>query len=241
MTDQCLNSTVYALSGGLPAGGTYSGTGVTGTNFNASVAGVGTHSITYTYKDTNGCTNIAVNNIVVNGLPVVTFGGTLTPQCISSTVYTLTGGLPSGGTYSGAGVTGTNFNASMAGLGTQTITYTYTDLNGCSNSATNSIVVNPLPVATLTSSDADNIFCQGTSVTFTAGTGTNYDFRVGGVSMQSGISSSYTTSSLTNGQIVTVVVTNSNGCSATSPQIINIVNMLLILLFLPHQLAHLIS
>jgi trimeric autotransporter adhesin len=224
LTAQCVNSTVYTLSGGLPAGGTYSGTGVTGTNFNASVAGVGNHSITYTYKDANGCTNTAVNNIIVNGLPVVTFSGTLTPQCVSSTVYTLTGGLPSGGTYSGTGVTGTNFNASVAGVGSHSITYTYNDINGCTNTATNSIVVNPLPVAVLTSSDADNIFCQGTSITFTAGDGTNYDFRVGGVTKQSGASSTYTTSSLTNGQVVTVVVTNTNGCSNTSLPIINIVN-----------------
>ena len=148
LTAQCVSSTVYTLSGGLPAGGAYSGTGVTGTNFNASVAGVGTHSITYTYTDLTGCVNSATNDIVVNALPVVTFGGTLTAQCIGSTAYTLSGGLPAGGAYSGTGVTGTNFNASVAGVGTHTITYSYSDLNGCVNSATNNIVVHALPVVT---------------------------------------------------------------------------------------------
>ncbi len=38
-----------ALTGGLPVNGTYSGTGVTDNTFNPSVAGVGTHTITYSY------------------------------------------------------------------------------------------------------------------------------------------------------------------------------------------------
>lgn len=223
LTPQCITSTTYLLTGGLPAGGVYSGAGVTGTNFNASVAGPGTHIITYTYKDINGCESLATNSINVNALPVVAFSGVLTPQCVNSTVYALTGGSPAGGIYSGPGVTGTNFNASVAGTGTHTITYTYTDINGCTNSATNSITVNPIPLPTLTSSDPDNLFCAGTVVTFTAGGGVTYNFRVNGSIVQSGASSTYTTNSLTNGQVVDVIVTGSNGCSATSTGITNIV------------------
>src|SRR5512136_785916 len=87
--------------------------------------------------------------MTVNALPTVTFGGTLTAQCLTSTTYALTGGTPAGGTYSGAGVTGSNFNASVAGIGVHTLTYTYTDgTTGCTNSATNSITVNGLPAVT---------------------------------------------------------------------------------------------
>jgi gliding motility-associated-like protein len=85
--------------------------------------------------------------------------------------------------------------------------------------------MNPLPVPTLTSSDADNIFCSGTSVIFTATGGTTYNFLVGGSSVQNGVSATYTTSSLTNGQMVVVIVTNANGCSATSAGITNTVNI----------------
>ncbi|MCK4344858.1 MAG: carboxypeptidase-like regulatory domain-containing protein, partial [Bacteroidales bacterium] len=52
------------------------------------------------------------NQISFTTCPTVTFPGTLTDQCVSSTTYALSGGTPSGGTYSGPGVTGTNFNAS---------------------------------------------------------------------------------------------------------------------------------
>src|SRR5690606_8027598 len=74
-----------------------------------------------------------------------------------------------------------------------------------------------LPVATLSSSDADNTICAGESVTFTAGAGgTNYEFFVNGVSQQSGASSTYTTSALQNNEVGTVKVTNGNNCSALS-------------------------
>ena len=88
------------------------------------------------------------------------------------------------------------------------------------------LTMNPLPTPTLTSSDADNIICTGTSVTFTAGGGTSYNFRVGGVSVQTGTSATYTTSTLTTGQVVDVIVTNSNGCTATSGGITTTVNPL---------------
>lgn len=47
---------------------------------------------------------------------------------------------PMGGTLSGKGVSGSKFNPAI-GAGTYTLTYTYEDLNGCSNSATTQIVV----------------------------------------------------------------------------------------------------
>lgn len=77
--------------------------------------------------------------------------------------------------------------------------------------------------ATLTSSDADNSFCAGTSVTFTAGGGTNYNFRVNGISVQNSGSTTYTTTTLTNGSIVDVIVSCSGGYTVTSPGITNTV------------------
>ena len=50
-------------------------------------------------------------------------------------------GSPAGGTYSGPGMNGSNFTPSSAGIGTHTITYSYTDNNGCSGSAQVSIQV----------------------------------------------------------------------------------------------------
>lgn len=78
----CYPETATNLSGGLPSGGTYSGTGVNGSVFNAMTAGVGSHIITYTYTGANGCVGSAKDTIYVNGfatLPVITqLGNTLT-------------------------------------------------------------------------------------------------------------------------------------------------------------------
>jgi hypothetical protein len=65
-TNVCTSAAPIALSGGSPAGGTYSGTGVSGGQFNPATAGVGTHTITYTFTDGNGCSASATQNITVS-------------------------------------------------------------------------------------------------------------------------------------------------------------------------------
>lgn len=53
----CENTGVVTLSGGTPYGGFYSGKGIRNKNFHPSEAGQGTHEISYTYIDSNNCTN----------------------------------------------------------------------------------------------------------------------------------------------------------------------------------------
>jgi|GEM_PF-3544172 len=65
----CENVNAFALSGGLPVGGAYTGTGVSGNMFNPGTAGVGTHTITYSYTNPNGCSNTCTFTITVNELP----------------------------------------------------------------------------------------------------------------------------------------------------------------------------
>ncbi|MBE9491819.1 MAG: T9SS type A sorting domain-containing protein [Bacteroidetes bacterium] len=60
---------------------------------------------------------------------------------LSTPPFALTGGLPVGGEYTGPGVTNNIFDPASAGLGMHTITYTYTDINLCTNSAIDSIGV----------------------------------------------------------------------------------------------------
>ena len=74
--------------------------------------------------------------------PSVTLN-TFTNVCDDTPVFQLTGGSPSGGTYSGTGVSGGNFDPSVAGVGTHTITYSYTNGNGCTGSQSQSLVVDP--------------------------------------------------------------------------------------------------
>jgi len=95
-------------------------------------------------------------------------------------------------------------------------TVTITDVNGCTNTSTTTVSVNPLPTATLSSSDGDDEICAGESVTFTAGGGTSYEFFVNGGSVQGpGALNTYTTTGLADGDVVTVTVTDGNGCEDT--------------------------
>ena len=57
----CLSAPGVALSGGMPAGGTYTGLGVINGNFYASQAGVGTHQIIY-YNNPVNCLNCGCEN-----------------------------------------------------------------------------------------------------------------------------------------------------------------------------------
>lgn len=61
----CIDAQPFALTGGSPSGGTYSGTGVSSGSFDANASGAGSHTITYSYTDINNCTNTADQNIFV--------------------------------------------------------------------------------------------------------------------------------------------------------------------------------
>ena len=129
-TSQCSNNgTPFALTGGSPSGGTYSGIGVSNGNFDPSAAGAGSINIDYTVVDVNGCTNTASEIMVVNSPPTTTFAP-VPDLCVSDPPYTLTAS-PAGGTFVGPGVTGDIFTPSIAGIGVWTITYNFTDANGC--------------------------------------------------------------------------------------------------------------
>lgn len=111
--------------------------GVTdGTAFNPSA----TATYTVTGTDANGCTNTDNITVTVNPLPTVTMT-TVTPVCVYNDPFDLQVGSPTGGTYSGTGVSGGQFDPSAAGVGTHTITYSYTDGNSCTNTATADFVV----------------------------------------------------------------------------------------------------
>jgi hypothetical protein len=60
----CDTAGVVNLTGGSPAGGTYSGTSVSNNSFNTSV-GIGSYPITYSYTNSNGCSSNATQNLLV--------------------------------------------------------------------------------------------------------------------------------------------------------------------------------
>ncbi len=95
---------------------------------------------TYSVSVTDTCTKDTSIAITVNPLPTLTVMAAKDSTCTSVTNDLLTG-TPSGGTFSGTGVSGTNFDPSVAGIGSHTVTYTYTNGHGCTNTDSIKIIV----------------------------------------------------------------------------------------------------
>lgn len=134
----------YQWASSTTAGGPY--TTLLGT---AATQPIGTLTQTTYYVCTITCTNsglsftTAEKAIVVNPLPTVGFTGLAASYCENAPSVTLTGS-PAGGEFTGAGIIpGNLFNPGTAGAGgPYTITYSYTDANGCSNSSSQTVTVN---------------------------------------------------------------------------------------------------
>ena len=109
-----------------------------------------------------------------------------------------------------AGATTNNYLATAAGV------YYVTIVNGtCSATSTSrTVVVNPLPTVAITAT-GPTAFCAGGSVILDGGTttGLTYQWRLNAVNIAGATSATYTA---TQSGSYTLVVTNSNGCSATS-------------------------
>lgn len=106
-----------------------------------SASTAGTYTVTNSIAAVGSClADVQTFTVVVNALPNVALG-TFPQVCVYNPAFALTGGTPAGGSYSGTGVSAGSFNPTTAGLGTKTITYSYTDANGCANTATNTISV----------------------------------------------------------------------------------------------------
>ena len=120
----------------------------------------------------------------------------------------------------------TNGSFTLTGLsaGTQQISLSATK-NGCTYFAndTLAVLVKPIPVVTLTSSDLDNVICNGDSVLFIASGATTYEFLIDGVSQGVSTQDSLYLTSLTNGQVVSVNG-YTNGCFDVSNSFTFVVN-----------------
>jgi hypothetical protein len=181
-------------------------TGATTQTINTAIAGNFSVTVTNGY----GCSATSTNNpVLVNPLPVVT------PITGSSSICAGTQGQVSnvmtGGVYASSNL-GTasigQLNGQITGLtaGTTTISYIYTNSNGCSNTVTYPVTIIAAPVATITAG-GPTTFCQGGSVVLTASSGTAYAWSNGATTASITVSASGSYS---------VSVTGANGCSATS-------------------------
>ena len=83
--DSTCESNAFVLQGGFPQGGTYTGVGVSGSIFDPNISGIGSHTVTYSYTDSNNCTNSTQ-------FPVVVLEANIDPVSVSASLYEICNG-----------------------------------------------------------------------------------------------------------------------------------------------------
>jgi len=140
----CESASSFTLTADV-AGGTWTGTGVTGNTFDPSSVGIGGSPYTITYVLNDICATTTSEQIEVVTQPVVSITDLAGPVCSNSVAITLNASLP-GGTWSGAGITDATtgaFAPSQAAAGNNTITYAIGGLCATSDQTTINVVTAP--------------------------------------------------------------------------------------------------
>ncbi|MFN5223548.1 MAG: gliding motility-associated C-terminal domain-containing protein, partial [Bacteroidota bacterium] len=185
--------------------------GLNNTNISNPVATPGsTTNYIVQVTDQFGCVNADTVTVTVNPLPTIT----VTPAsaiCVGNSLpLNATGG--NNYSWSPAGsLSNPNSSSPTASPSTSTVyTVVVTDQNGCVDSATIAVTVNPLPIATASN---DTTICTGSSVSLIAGGGVSYSW-----SPQTGLNNASINNPIsTPGSPITytVTVTDQNGCTDT--------------------------
>ncbi len=200
----CSNAGIITIGGGSPAGGVYSGTGVSGTTFDPSA---GSQTITYTLVDTYGCTQVAANTITVNTAPTVTASSNAVANTIcSGGSVILTGGGADTYVWDNSVTDGLAF--APTGTTTYMVTGT-TTATGCSEMAMITVTVNTSPTMVASSDAPGNTICEGNSVTLMGGVADTYTWDNGVIDAVAFTPTATTTYMVTGTMTAT-------GCSATA-------------------------
>lgn len=220
-TTFCTGNTV-TLTSSSPSGNAWSN----GASSQAiTVTSTGNYFVVVT--NGNGCTaasnTIAVTVNPLPSTPTISAGGATT-FCSGGSVV-LTSSAATGNVWSNGATT-----QAITVTSTGNYTVTFTNGNGCSStSLVTAVTVNPSVVPSLSISTPNTTICSGVSATFTA-TATNggptpaYQWKVNGVNAGTN-NATFTSSTLTNAQIVTCVLTSNATCMSTATATSNALTM----------------
>ncbi len=168
-TVYCVSYLPFELTGGTPASGWYSGDGIDNDILDPAIAGVGPHSVTYTYTDpVTNCSNSAVQTIQIKPAPDVQLTLPKTVFCLSEIAFDLSGTANKSGKFSGDGVDTQNeiFNAQAAGLGDHKIIFTTDEQqDGCPGIDAVDITVIDVPTKPTITIAPDSVWIESSSTT----------------------------------------------------------------------------
>ncbi len=224
----CTNAAAVTLTAN-PAGGSWTGSGV-------STAGVLTPSLavagnnTYTYTLGSGtCSAIGNSTISIEQYMPSTITSTIVPQCLSNPALPLPTTASAGGTWTGTGISGTNFDPAISGIGTFTLTYS-TQSNPtatlCPSQSSITVAVSTITQPTVSAAGpyCDNFAAQTMTVDpVGGGTGVWGTSTVGSAITPAGIFSPV--SSIVGTNTVTYTLTN-GPCTATASTNVQVVHFI---------------
>jgi gliding motility-associated-like protein len=187
-----------------------------GTNGNTLAV---TPTITTTYTVTGlslaGCSSTAVITVTVNAIPVLTLAATATNVCIGSSA-TLTASGANTYTWNPGPLTGNTIVITP----TTNITYTVLgqSIGGCTAVAQITIVANPGP--TISASSSSSVICSGSTVSLTANGATSYTWNPGAlpgslVTVTPSVNTTYTVNGTNGGCVASAVISISVNPSPT--------------------------
>ncbi len=158
----------------------------------------------YNVQMSNNCSDLTSSGIVIGVLnaPIANAGMGDTICAGETALLTASGGF----TYEWSNGANT-FATVVSPLVTTTYVVTVTDTNVCPGVDSVTVVVNPLPNATIAATDT--VTCEGSAVTFSAGGGVSYNWGFG-------LTGDKITLFIDDTTDVTVLVTDSNGCQNTA-------------------------
>ncbi|GAA4350718.1 hypothetical protein GCM10023185_08750 [Hymenobacter saemangeumensis] len=200
----------------LPAGGTFSGPGVVGSQFFPDQAGPGRHILSYTYAVPGlACSVVATQAVTVADSIYVRLPADTT-ICVNGAPLRLTA-QPPGGSWTGPGVSGTAaagfvFTPAPPLQGVQTLTYTAPGADQCGGVGERRITVAPQPVASIQPLPSGNMLCLASAPVQLVATPQGGRFSGPGVS-----GTTFTPALAGIGQhLITYSFTSAQGCSGTA-------------------------
>ncbi len=205
---------------------TYSWSPSNGLNVSTGSSVIASPTITTTYVLTGtnaaGCDGFDTTIITVNPQPIIVFNPAAPSLCFGGNVLIDASGA---NTYSWSPSNGLSATNSSTVTATPTITSTYsvlaTDINGCTNTNSVVVTVNPIPVITVNPNAAS--ICSGDNVALTANGGNTYSW-----SPATGLNNT-TNVSVTASPILTttytVIGTSGVGCSDQTTVVISVLSL----------------
>lgn len=223
--NQCLTGNNFNFNATTTPGSTYSwnyGDGNTGTgaNVNHTYATAGTFTVSLTVTTPGACAPATVTKTVtVFPMPTVTAGNS-GPVCAGLPLNLTSGGAVN---YSWSGPSGfssalQNPSIAVPVLGNAGVyTVTGTDANGCSASATTTVVINPGPSLTVNNTGP---ICSGNSISMSVSGATTYTWSGPNSFSSNSSNPTITNASASASGVYTVNALTSGGCISTATTLV---------------------